>query len=292
MKNILLVVFAFFMGLQLMAQEENKLDDNKVYSFVQMKAEPKEGIQGFYLDFTNEFKIDGIDAEVSEVNLRLRFVVERDGSFTDIMVVGPDPHDIGKEAIRVLKTMPNWKPAQHNGTIVRSVFTLPIKVRVNNNTAISKQELLTQEELKTFVESLNVSVVETAYFDLKCNCALIKSSMDEENTTEEFMLEARDQKAYYNIFFTKVDEKAGADILETVKRDAQNQKAVIRDIYFAGQNATEFSFFMAEEDFVSHYRMIFFYKNGYFVGTNIVTDHPQIADVLVEHLKQAFILKI
>src|SRR5690554_7226208 len=133
MKNILTIIFVLFTGLQVFAQEEAQLEDNKVYSFVQMKAEPKEGIHGFYLNFTNEFKTDGIDAEVPEVNLRLRFVVEKDGSFTDIMVVGSDPHDIGKEAIRVLKTMPNWKPAQHVGKIVRSVFTLPIRRRNNKD---------------------------------------------------------------------------------------------------------------------------------------------------------------
>jgi len=285
MKGIFVLMIAFlFSNSSVVAQE-------KIHSFTEQKAGPKEGIATFYENFIDAFQIPTLPDNVDEINLRLRFVVEKDGTFSDVQVIN-DPLNLGKGAIKTLQSMPAWNPAKHKGKAVRSSFTLPIKVRVNNNTAISKQELLTQEELKTFVESLNVSVVETAYFDLKCNCALIKSSMDEENTTEEFMLEARDQKAYYNIFFTKVDEKAGADILETVKRDAQNQKAVIRDIYFAGQNATEFSFFMAEEDFVSHYRMIFFYKNGYFVGTNIVTDHPQIADVLVEHLKQAFILKI
>lgn len=272
----------------------NVFAQDKIHSFVTQKAEPKEGIPAFYQDFIKMFEIPDLPPEVDEITLRLRFVVEKDGSFTDVQSVGTTTQEeLVKEAIRVLKTMPAWKPAIHDGKKVRSSFTLPIKIRVNNDTNdASKQQILTQEELKSFVELLNTSLVETEYFDLKCNCALIKSSMNEENTTEEFMLEARDQRAYYNIFFTKTDEEGGADILETVKNDARNQKARIRDIYFAGQNATELSFLIPDEVFVSHYRMIFFYKNGYFVGTNIVTDHPQIADVLVEHLKQAFILKI
>ena len=63
--------------------------------------------------------------------VKLKFVVEKDGSFTDIKVV-EDKHGLGNEAVRVLKSMPKWKPAQHNGKTVRSQFTLPIKVRVNN----------------------------------------------------------------------------------------------------------------------------------------------------------------
>ena len=285
MKGVFVLMIALlFSNSSIVAQE-------KIHLFVEQKAEPKEGIAAFYKDFVDAFQIPNLPDSVDEINLRLRFVVEKDGTFSDVKVIN-DQLGIGKEAIQTLQSMPAWNPAKRKGKAVRSNFTLPIKVRVNNNNAISKQELFTHEELKSFVQSLNISVVETAYFDLKCNCALVKSSMDEKNITEEFMLEARDQKAYYNIFFTKADEKGGSDILETVKRDARNQKAVIRDIYFAGQNATELSFFMAEEDFVSHYRMIFFYKNGYFVGTNIVTDHPQVADVLVEHLKQNFKLKI
>ncbi|HZW63554.1 MAG TPA: energy transducer TonB, partial [Flavobacteriaceae bacterium] len=73
-----------------------------------------------------------IGGNVNEISIRLRFVVEKDGSFTDIQVVGADPHGAGREAIRVLRSMPKWKPAQHNGKTVRSSFTLPIKIRVNN----------------------------------------------------------------------------------------------------------------------------------------------------------------
>lgn len=107
-------------------------DENKVYSFVQQKASPKEGIQKFYQTYARKFNAPDIAGNVNEVSVRLKFVVEKDGSFTDIQVIGPDPHHAGKEAIRVLKTMPKWTPASHNGKTVRSSFTLPIKIRVNN----------------------------------------------------------------------------------------------------------------------------------------------------------------
>ena len=60
------------------------------------------------------------------------FVVERDGSITDINVVrGQDP-SLDKEAIRVIKTMPRWKPGQQRGKPVRVRFTLPVQFRLAN----------------------------------------------------------------------------------------------------------------------------------------------------------------
>ncbi|MEG0918287.1 MAG: energy transducer TonB, partial [Myroides sp.] len=107
-------------------------DENKVHTFVKQKAEPNEGLQSFFSSFIRKFNAPDVGGNVKEISVRLKFVVEKDGSFTDVQVSGADPHNMGKEAIRVLKSMPKWKPAEHNGKKVRSSFTLPIKVRVNN----------------------------------------------------------------------------------------------------------------------------------------------------------------
>ena len=53
------------------------------------------------------------------------FVVERDGSITDVQVVrGVDP-SLDKEAVRVIQSMPKWKPGKQRGSAVRVRFTLP-----------------------------------------------------------------------------------------------------------------------------------------------------------------------
>ena len=60
------------------------------------------------------------------------FVVERDGSISDVQIVrGQDP-SLDKEAIRVIKTMPKWKPGQQRGKPVRVRFTLPVVFRLQN----------------------------------------------------------------------------------------------------------------------------------------------------------------
>lgn len=59
-----------------------------------------------------------------------QFVVNKDGSITDIVVIkGVDP-SLDKEAIRVIKSMPNWKPGRLNGKPVRVRFTLPVRFKL------------------------------------------------------------------------------------------------------------------------------------------------------------------
>lgn len=60
----------------------------------------------------------------------LSFVVERNGSITDIKVVKPVDPSLDKEAVRVVKSMPHWIPGKQNGSSVRVKFTLPVIFRL------------------------------------------------------------------------------------------------------------------------------------------------------------------
>ena len=60
------------------------------------------------------------------------FVVERDGSITDVQVVrGVDP-SLDREAVRVIQQMPRWAPGKQRGSAVRVRFTLPVVFRLQN----------------------------------------------------------------------------------------------------------------------------------------------------------------
>ena len=58
------------------------------------------------------------------------YVVEKDGSLTDLQVVWSKVPELTEEALRVMKLMPKWVPAKHNGKPVRSRFNLPIRFRL------------------------------------------------------------------------------------------------------------------------------------------------------------------
>lgn len=55
------------------------------------------------------------------------FVVERDGSITDIKILRGIGGGCDEEAIRVIKLMPKWKPGKQRGKPVRQQFNLPIE---------------------------------------------------------------------------------------------------------------------------------------------------------------------
>ena len=60
----------------------------------------------------------------------IQFVVERDGSITDVRVArGVDPY-LDKEAVRGVKSMPKWIPGKQNGKAVRVKFTVPVMFRL------------------------------------------------------------------------------------------------------------------------------------------------------------------
>lgn len=106
-------------------------DENKVHTFVQQKAVPNEGMAKFMQNYARKFNAPDIGGNVTQIKVTLKFTVEKDGSFTDLQVLD-DKQGVGNEAKRVLKSMPGWKPAQHNGKTVRSSFRLPITINVNN----------------------------------------------------------------------------------------------------------------------------------------------------------------
>ena len=62
----------------------------------------------------------------------VQFVVNSDGSIVDPQVVKPVNPYLDKEALRVVSSMPNWKPGEQRGKKVRVRFTLPVTFRLSN----------------------------------------------------------------------------------------------------------------------------------------------------------------
>ncbi len=60
----------------------------------------------------------------------LQFVVERDGSLTDIKIVRDLKFGTGEAAIRLLQASPKWRPGIQNGRPVRVAYTLPIALAI------------------------------------------------------------------------------------------------------------------------------------------------------------------
>ena len=63
--------------------------------------------------------------------VRVHFIVEKDGSLTDVKVPESVHKALDAEAIRLVKAMPKWTPAQLKGKAVRSKMVLPVQFRLN-----------------------------------------------------------------------------------------------------------------------------------------------------------------
>ncbi len=59
------------------------------------------------------------------------FIVEKDGSITDVKIDRGVSPEIDQEAIRVIESMPNWKPGEQKGKPVRVQYRLPLKFTLN-----------------------------------------------------------------------------------------------------------------------------------------------------------------
>lgn len=63
----------------------------------------------------------------------VQFVVEKDGSITNVKILrGIDP-ELNKEAVRVISAMPKWKPGTQKGEAVRVKYTVPVMFRLTEN---------------------------------------------------------------------------------------------------------------------------------------------------------------
>lgn len=280
-KTLTLFLIFFITSFSTIAQEKPIIP--------QKKAHPKEGLEVFYKNFINEFKLPSVPKGIYEVAIRLKFIIEKDGSFSNIEVVD-DNLNITEEAIRVLNIMPVWNAAVHEGKNVRSAFTLPIKIKVKDP---DFNEFNNKEEKKAFLKTLYSNVVDTDYFNLECNCTLAKSSKNDELQMEEFLLYSQDNKASYTIAFRKMDLQQAQKELETVKSDAVRQKAIVKNTKFNGIKATEISINIPNNgDYVDNYRMLFLYHNQHIIAINVASYKTQIADLLFDHLKENFKLKI
>ena len=62
----------------------------------------------------------------------VQFVIEKDGSITNVKVLRGVDASLDKEAVRVVQSMPKWKPGKQRGKPVRVSYNVPINFRLSN----------------------------------------------------------------------------------------------------------------------------------------------------------------
>ncbi|MCW2118594.1 energy transducer TonB [Flavobacterium sp. 7A] len=104
-------------------------EDTQIYNTagIEVKPEFPGGIEKFYKFVGNNYRAP--EEEGLKGKVYVTFVVEKDGSLTDIKVLRDIGFGTGKEAIRVLNKSPKWNPGVQNGKPVRVLYSLPITIQ-------------------------------------------------------------------------------------------------------------------------------------------------------------------
>lgn len=100
----------------------------EVYSEVEQQAEFPGGINSFRNRVGSNFDTSVMSGGEGTLKTEITFVVERDGTLTQVKATGPNS-DFNREAERTVKSIRNkWKPAKINGQSVRYRFRLPLSM--------------------------------------------------------------------------------------------------------------------------------------------------------------------
>lgn len=123
---LLLATLFFFCGTTVFAQNANE-NTNKVYEVVEQKPSFPGGQGALNLFLANNVKYPVVAAENGiQGRVLVGFIVERDGSLSNVKVERSVDPALDKEAVRVVKAMPKWQPGKAKGSTVRVKFTVPI----------------------------------------------------------------------------------------------------------------------------------------------------------------------
>ena len=131
---ILLAMFVAYIVCNVMAmknasapEEEEEPEEQQIFQIVEEMPEFPGGMGECLKFLMKNAKYPTISQENGvQGKVSVKFVIEKDGSIADPVVVrGVDPY-LDKEALRVVKSMPKWKPGKQRGKPVRVSYTVPV----------------------------------------------------------------------------------------------------------------------------------------------------------------------
>jgi len=136
MKKIVLLLILFFVQVSFSQNIEEPLkntdipNENHVYNqaYIEKQPEYPGGIDKFREMIGKNFRTPR-DRNFKGGKIFAQFIVEKDGSLSDIRVLKHPGFGTDEETIRVIKKSKRWKPAEQQGKLVRCSYMLPIIIQ-------------------------------------------------------------------------------------------------------------------------------------------------------------------
>lgn len=111
-----------------------KKQEEEIYTIVDEPAEFPGGIASLKTYFKENLLYPESAREIAlEGKVYLRFIVSKTGEISNVSVLKgiTDCNECNKEALRLIKSMPKWKPSKINGKEVNSYFTIPVTFKID-----------------------------------------------------------------------------------------------------------------------------------------------------------------
>ena len=139
MKKLLFFLVALMVASVSVAQNQEN-PEKRVFDVVETMPEFPGGSAGLMKWLSDNVKYPA-KAEESGIQGRVvcTFVIERDGSVTDVRVARSIDPLLDNEAVRVLSKMPKWNPGTQGGKPVRVKYTVPVTFRLAGDTPKKKK---------------------------------------------------------------------------------------------------------------------------------------------------------
>jgi len=114
--------------------EDDLETSNEIFVVVEQRAEPKEGLAAFYRYVSENIKYPAQARRMLiQGKVFVEFVVNKDGSLSDFVVVKGIGAGCDEEALRIVQNSPPWSPAKQRGKPVRQRMVLPITFKLANS---------------------------------------------------------------------------------------------------------------------------------------------------------------
>lgn len=136
MKNIIILILAFTSTTSFSQTKTVETTPSRSESIdvevAQKDAEFPGGLDAMHTFIRENIKYPQAAIEKGENgNVYVQFIIDANGAISDVKILRGISASLDAEAIRVVRKMPNWIPAEKNGQKIKVDYNLPIHFSVN-----------------------------------------------------------------------------------------------------------------------------------------------------------------
>ena len=131
MKKPLLIILLMLFCFAVKAQQTTVNADTLVYTAVEKEPTFPGGMNQFGRYLVKKLRYPA-DSRIHNIRgtVIIQFIVEKDGSLSNIHVIRGVAEDLNQEALRLLRNSPKWIAGTQNGVPVRAMYTVPVSFQL------------------------------------------------------------------------------------------------------------------------------------------------------------------